>query len=547
MRFLVTSLLMLCAVPAAAEKALLIGVPAGETRVFGANVPDVDKALRTGGFRVIRADGSSVQAMRDGLSKMLAEIATERLVVIYLDGRFARSVSDTWLLADNMPAQPDLATVAGQGLALSTVMEVASAVPGGAVVLLGEDTGRATLGAGLQSGIGVLNVPQGVTVLSGDADVMIQFTAKRLLRLGADVAGALQGAQGVTAQGLVTNRLRVIETQTSQVPRNQPGTGANAAVVEQAIWEATQAQDTISAYQGYLQRYPLGQFADDARKMITEIGAEPFRAQRKAEEALDLSRDERRQIQRHLTILEYNPRGIDGIFGRGTRAAITAFQKADGFPQSGYLTTRQIERLALRAERRTAELEAEAERRRLQAEEQDRVYWSATGAVGDEAGLRTYLNKYPDGLFSVIATDRLQGIEQIKRGRAEAQDRAAWDQAVATNTLQSYRTYLEAYPDGSFATAAQAQVDEARNERSEERQQAEAAEAALNLNPITRVLIERRLDQLGLEPGRADGEFDRDTRKAIRRFQRDRELPVTGFMDEATVVRMLSDAGINLR
>ncbi|MFT6223098.1 MAG: peptidoglycan hydrolase-like protein with peptidoglycan-binding domain, partial [Paracoccaceae bacterium] len=46
---------------------------------------------------------------------------------------------------------------------------------------------------------------------------------------------------------------------------------------------------------------------------------------------------------------------------------------------------------------------------------------------------------------------------------------------------------------------------------------------------------------------RADGEFDRDTRKAIRRFQRDRELPVTGFMDEATVVRMLSDAGINLR
>ena len=50
-------------------------------------------------------------------------------------------------------------------------------------------------------------------------------------------------------------------------------------------------------------------------------------------------------------------------FGRGTRTAITDWQKAQGFDATGFLTAEQITRLDAQAERRAAELEAEAETR----------------------------------------------------------------------------------------------------------------------------------------------------------------------------------------
>ena len=39
---------------------------------------------------------------------------------------------------------------------------------------------------------------------------------------------------------------------------------------------------------------------------------------------------------------------------------------------------------------------------------------------------------------------------------------------------------------------------------------------------------------------RADGTFDADTRRAIRRFQRSRDLPVTGYVTQATMVHLLT-------
>jgi peptidoglycan hydrolase-like protein with peptidoglycan-binding domain len=38
-----------------------------------------------------------------------------------------------------------------------------------------------------------------------------------------------------------------------------------------------------------------------------------------------------------------------------------------------------------------------------------------------------------------------------------------------------------------------------------------------------------------------DGTFDADTRRALRNYQRDRGLPVTGFLNEPTLVRLLAD------
>src|SRR3712207_9047012 len=104
-----------------------------------------------------------------------------------------------------------------------------------------------------------------------------------------------------------------------------------------------------------------------------------------------------------------------------------------------YLNREQIERLSGQAARRAQQLEAEAERQQQAAQRADRAYWEETGARGDEAGLRAYVARYPDGLFAEDANDQLARIEELKRDQAQAQDRAAWDAARRTDTLAAYQ------------------------------------------------------------------------------------------------------------
>jgi putative peptidoglycan binding protein len=47
-------------------------------------------------------------------------------------------------------------------------------------------------------------------------------------------------------------------------------------------------------------------------------------------------------------------------------------------------------------------------------------------------------------------------------------------------------------------------------------------------------LVQQSLEERGYDPGRSDGIADDSTRQAIRDFQRDKELPMTGVVDERT-------------
>lgn len=406
MRRAILLTLALVAGPAMADRAFILGQPESGRGLFGGSAPDLAAAYEGAGFAVIGGSPATAELMREGLARFLSGVEGERRLVIHLSGPFVRSGSDTWLMADDAKA-PNLATVAGQGLALSTVLQIAAEVPGQSLVLIGAAGAPEELGPGLTAGIGPLDIPQGVTVIRGRSAEVGAFAVGPLMERGQSLSALVAGAEDVTGEGFLSAATiwrpegeDPVETGSNEEPV------ADAAEVERAVWESAVDADSKDAYLGYLARYPLGQFADEARKAIAEIEAEPFRAERKAEEALDLSRDERRQIQRNLTVLDYKPRGIDGIFGPGTRGAIKAFQEKNGFPPSTYLTRQQITRLAQQAERRSAELEAEAERRRLEAERADRAYWEVTGAAGDEAGLRVYLKKYPDGIYSDIAEEQ---------------------------------------------------------------------------------------------------------------------------------------------
>src|SRR5690606_35904322 len=130
------------------------------------------------------------------------------------------------------------------------------------------------------------------------------------------------------------------------------------------------------------------------------------------------------------------------------------WQQENGFAQTGYMSMEQIQRLDGQAARRAAEQAAETERQRQEAERLDRAYCEETGARGDEAGLRAYLGRYPQGIYAQVATDELARITAQRDQEAAARDRAAWNTARGTDTIAAYRQYLADFPRGAFRSDA---------------------------------------------------------------------------------------------
>lgn len=60
------------------------------------------------------------------------------------------------------------------------------------------------------------------------------------------------------------------------------------------------------------------------------------------EKTLELTSSDRRELQRRLVLLGYNTRGVDGVFGPGSRNAIQDWQTNNAVPPSGYFDANQI-------------------------------------------------------------------------------------------------------------------------------------------------------------------------------------------------------------
>lgn len=543
MRALLPLALCLFTAPAAlADTALLI---ANTRHDHGQSLREADEIaalegpLTQAGFDVIVVENGTVEAMAAGLSALIAAGETERLFIA-VAGHVLRSQRGTWVLGTEADT-PDLATVGAQGLSLDVILEVAGQVPGRAVVLVGTEPRSIETGAGLGRGLGPIDAPQGVTVVSGAPDDLAGFARRVVLQPGADLAGAVEGSRNLRSHGFLSAAVPFLPLDAAVAP---PVAGPSAE--EAALWQAVRELNTVGAYNAYLTQYPQGAYVSEARAALAGLAVvpvDPLAEAEAVETALQLSRAARQQIQRDLTLLDYNTRGIDGIFGPGTRGAIRGWQGASGYEATGFLTGAQIARLREAAAQRAAELEEEARRQREVEERADRAFWQAIGQGQDEPGLRSYLQRYPRGLYADVARARLADIEAARRAEAEAEERAAWDAVRQVDTVEAYRRYLDSYPRGLFLEAARARIAELESDLSPEAQaRAEANEAALNLAQPMRVLVEQRLAAVGLDPGRQDGVFDRQTRIAIRSYQDGRGLAPTGYLDQITVVRLLAEA-----
>jgi len=521
--------------------ALVIGNESYDSapRARGArDVQSVVPELQSFGFTVVGGLDRSTAEMQALLSRFwdaadpLADDDAGPLVVV-LAGHFVSTQSRGWFLGREASA-PGLGEVDGVGLSVQTVLDIAGFVPSGSVVVLARSDAGVEPGAGLAPGLRDFQVPQGVLVVQGPVHEAVEFVRSGLLASGASYAQLQQDWPELRFDGYVSSRvsLREMLPAPAPVPAPAPSPRPDPFTADRDAWDRARNAGTIEAYETYLQRFPVGLYASTARIELSRLRAAPEEVER----AIGLSASQRRTIQGNLTTLGYSTRGVDGIFGPGTRSAIGNWQRANGYPVTNFLTPEQIARITDMAESRRAEERAN-----------DRTYWQATGAGGDEAGLRSYLDRYPNGEFAELARNRLAEIEAAAAREAEAQDRAAWDQARNIDSLQAYRRYVAAFPNGQFRREAQARIRELRGPREDRATvRAQEEEAALGLGTLTRLLLEQRLSANGFRIGQVDGVFDQNTRSGIAAFQGSIGEAQTGYLTQSQVNRLVPNAFLQL-
>lgn len=495
------------ALPAAAADLALIIDNAGSDR--DQDIELLGDVLNARGYEVYDREDAS----RGDIAAVLSEIAArvpgaDRLIIVFAGDTRTRGAHN-WLMPDGYDGQ-GWVEAAMQGVSLDVLFEMASLLPGRAAVIVGTTGGEAaggTEGLAVSAGVGLPEVPQGVLFVAGRIPQALAVVRNGLLGQGTSVADALEILpRGVRASGLVSPDARFVTGPAPRGATRAPSPAPTQPVVARAN------------------------------------GPEA------AEDALNLGVTERRRIQQQLTVLGFSTRGIDGIFGPGTRGSIGEWQGSQNLPATGYLDRAQLSRLATRAEARSAELAAEAERAKRSEEAADGEFWRTTGASGSAADLRSYLQRYPDGVYAAQAREQLGQLEAATRSNAAAEDRAAWERAEGANTVQSYQNYLATFPRGAFSGQAEARVTalSAQPDRERADRASAGAEEELGLGQGSKALIEGQLASLGYSVGEADGSFDADTRRGLREFQTRQGLEVTGYVNQETVQALIvASLGLN--
>lgn len=431
----------------------------------GADVANISRrhrqlvsAFEGQGYEVIQGVDSNRLEMRQALNQFESKLADADVAVISLQGHVAHFGQRSWYL----PADIDANSATGvefRAVSLDFFAQLLADKPGQSVMFVGESGREIYSIPQVEEGLVSMNLPRGVMMVSGAYNEISDVIKNKFMRRNARVIDVLRGDIG---------RLEIEgDIPASLVLANGRGAVATPETVE---------------------------------------------------ERLGLNSNQRKQIQRDLTALGYDTRGIDGVFGGGTRNALADWQRRKGLSVSGYITADQI-----------VLLREQADEARVINDENDRRYWALTGADGSERGLGRYLERYPNGLFANRAR------AELARLNADS-DEEAWAQAVRIDTPESYRQYLEDFPNGDYKNIARSRIGSPPEVVEND---AKRVEDALRLNSITRLLIEQRISDLGYRAGPRDGNFDLASRQAFRRFQQDRGMPVTGYVTADMIRRLL--------
>lgn len=543
---------------AAAERvALVIGnaryAHAPDAVSAQADAVAVARALRDADYGVSLGIDLTRAEMRERLGAFAAAAEGAEQAVIYLSGHAVRSDGRSYAAPVDAAAEDVVAAVM-DGVPLELVLHVAGLAEGDGIVFLdAAQLDGFPPGASVEPGFAPVAPPPGVLLVSaaapGRAIARAEGLESRFARLVIDRflepgVPAMELAREIGG-GLWTAGAVAPETAVFPAPPPMTEDADLEREIEIAVWEAAERSGAAEDYRAYLDRYPDGAFAPLAANRLAQIRAAARDPAEAEEAALGLGAAERRAIQADLRRLGHDPRGVDGIFGPATRRAIRGWQAAEGLSVTGYLTRDQLALIARAAEEAEREAARREAARAAAAAAADDAVWRRTGADGTEAGLRRYLERYPDGRHAATAEARLERLLEARRDAAIERERRLWARAAEAGTAAAYRRYLARYPGGAFHSQARrriARLEAAERARAEERRHARI-EASLGLAWADRRAVERRLTRLNYDPGPRDGVLDARARQAIAAFQGDNRLAPTGYLDRRTLIVLIRRTG----
>ena len=190
-------------------------------------------------------------------------------------------------------------------------------------------------------------------------------------------------------------------------------------------WVRALEKDTLSGYREYLQAFPKGKHAKDAKERINAYDNKAW------------SRAERRN-----TIAGYEDYLKDW--------------------ENGLHADKAKERIAeMKAAIEAAEKDAaeKAEKARLEAAKRaarEAKDWQMAAKANTIAAYEQYIKSHPTGKHESEARARIASLQ------ASASDEAAWQAAKRANTASSYQQYLTSYKNGAHIAEAIAAIDKLR-------------------------------------------------------------------------------------
>jgi uncharacterized caspase-like protein len=148
----------------------------------------------------------------------------------------------------------------------------------------------------------------------------------------------------------------------ADAPNTPAPTSTAASEVELEFWRSVKGSNKPEELNAYLTNYPNGNFKPLALARIAELqngpstttrnlttGVDPATftdtADQTSEDQIGLDRNQRRDVQRRLTKLGFDVKAT-GQFDEATRAVISRWQAARGYPQTGFLNSLENKALA---------------------------------------------------------------------------------------------------------------------------------------------------------------------------------------------------------
>lgn len=439
----------------------------------------VAQAMRDAGFRTVSGDDLGGDDLRRAMADLLREDDQPGVRLVLLNGRFLHGDRDAWFMAADAD-NPDPVNVSVQGVSLVTTMDLLTDAAPGAVVVLGADTAELPRHQGLESGIGRLRPPEGVTVLTG-SPAAATAAAQALMVPGASVQDVLDGVEGVQmSDGGNAGLVLVAAVADDAMPT--AGAANNPLQPDRDAWAAAAAADTADAYRTYLQSHPTGLYSAAASARLDQLGESRSGADRDrdawADAAATNSAEAYRSYLNRFPQGEYAEAAGRRLAEFATEAAVPAPAPAPVRPEPARpAPVRPAPVRPVPVQPAPVQPAGAVTEQRLGLSRSDRIQ------IQRQLGALNYATGGADGVFGARSRSAIQRwqrdngysatgyltaqqvnlLRQQAGQRAETareRDQAYWQQTGVQGGARNLRAYLDRYPNGIYADRARARLQE---------------------------------------------------------------------------------------